>query len=184
MAIVFFSGTSLYSQPVEKTWELSLSGNLTSVTSSSNNYSSSSQYLSIYFQPGFFITQNVEIEPEILWLAVDGETGLSSFSANLAYNFGNPPSKNLPFVLVGYGRTNSIPINQTLIIPSSNKHDINILNFGAGMKFFASKSVAFRIEFRHQRYTYSRKSFNTTYDYSTKYTYLLFGFSVFFNPPR
>jgi hypothetical protein len=48
------------------------------------------------------------------------------------------------------------------------------------MKFFATKSVAFRVEYRHQRFSYTRTSYSTTNTYSTKYNQMLFGFSVFF----
>lgn len=180
LGVMFFLSNDLYSQPLKKSWELSFSGNMGSVSSSSKNYSSSSQFIALTFRPGFFITENIEIEPEIQWLAADGDKPLFSYSANAAYNFGNPLSTKIPFILVGYGRTNSIPIIRTLVFRSSDKHDISIINVGAGMKFLAAKNVAFRVEYRHQRFTYSRTFFNTTYEYSTKYNHMLFGFSIFF----
>lgn len=180
LGVMFFLSIDLYSQPLKKSWELSFSGNMGSVSSSSNNYSNSSEFISLTFHPGFFITENIEIEPEIQWLAADGDKPLFSYSANVAYNFGNPLSTKIPFILLGYGKTNSIPFNRTLLFRTSDKHDISIFNFGAGMKFFATKNVAFRVEYRHQRFSYSRTSYSTTNKYSTKYNHMLFGFSIFF----
>ncbi|MEE9555497.1 MAG: outer membrane beta-barrel protein [candidate division Zixibacteria bacterium] len=180
LAVIFFLSNDLYSQPIKKSWELSFSGNMGSVSSSYSGQSNSSQFIALTFHPGFFVTENIEIEPEIQWLAADGDKPLLSYSANVAYNFGNPPSTKIPFILLGFGRTNSIPFNRTLLFRSSDKHDISILNVGAGMKFLAAKNVAFRMEYRHQSFTYSRSFGNTTNKYSTKYNQMLFGFSIFF----
>ena len=180
LAIIFIGNGIVYSQPEKKSWELSASGFLGNISDGSDG--SSSQYMAIDLRTGYFVTENVEIEPDIQWVSAETDNALLSLSANVAYNFVFSTSNTMPFILIGFGRTNSIPILNTLIFQISDKHDVNIVNIGGGLKLLAAKNVMFRIEFRHQRFSYSRESFSGPIDYTIKQNNILLGFSVFFGP--
>jgi hypothetical protein len=174
-----------FSQPEEKSWELSMSGMLGTISSSSGSSASSTfEFIALDFRAGHFITENIEIEPEMQWLSTSDDKPLLSLSANMAYNFTLPNSTTTPFLLIGYGRTNSIPFINSLIFRTTDKHDISIINFGGGLKLFASKNAIFRIEYRHQRFSYTREYFSGETEYTVKYNNIMFGFSVFFEPAK
>jgi opacity protein-like surface antigen len=191
VCLVFACG-SVYSQTQQGTWELSLSGNFGSVSGSSETTSSfgSSQseqeaqgYLSLALRPGFYIIDGLVVEPEILWTAVEKVPPSFSLSGNLAYNFSIPESHITPFVLVGYGTGNAIPLFQRLFFRSSDKLDISVLNIGAGVKFFVAERIALRTEYRYQRYsqeeTFSSGSFSSTTKTIQNFHNVFLGFSVF-----
>jgi opacity protein-like surface antigen len=187
-----FACESLSSQTQQGTWELSLSGNLGSVSGSSETTGSfgsskseleSQGYLSLALRPGFYIIDGLVVEPEILWTAVEKDPPSFSLSGNLAYNFSIPQSHITPFVLVGYGTGNAIPLFQRLLFRSSDKLDISVLNIGAGLKFFVAERIALRTEYRYQRYsqerTFSSGSFNSTTKTIQNFHNVFFGFSIF-----
>lgn len=71
---------SLYSQPKQGASEFSLSGNLGSTSSSretsgsfgsSKSESEAQGFLTQALRPGFFVTDGLEIEPEVLWMAME-----------------------------------------------------------------------------------------------------------------
>jgi hypothetical protein len=189
LGIIMFANSVVYSQPKKKTWELSLSGNMGTVYSTTKSesqfgsYSSSTpahEFVTLALRPGFFITDEIQFEPEIQWAAAEGGEPLLSFSVNVAYNFNISHSNTRPFILLGYGRANSIPIFQTLIFRLSDKHDISIINVGGGFKIFAAENVAFRTEYRFQRFARSESFSDRKYKYATIYHNIFFGFSLFF----
>lgn len=121
--------------------------------------------VSLYFEPevyekdklgiyipariGYYISKNIEIEPEFNITYRDSE--LDSITrnllfANLAYNF-NVSSRIMPFLLVGGG---IIKLSPEVAIPEDWPAPYNelVLNAGAGLKWFVVKRAAMRIEYR------------------------------------
>ena len=104
---------SVFAQTQQGLWELSLSGNVGSVSGSSEttgpfgNFTSEQEaqgYLSLALRPGFYIIDGLVVEPEFLWTAMDRNPPSYSLSGNIAYNFTIPESRITPFLLVGrYG---------------------------------------------------------------------------------
>jgi len=182
----------LYSQTQQGAWELSVSGNLGLVSSSSETTGSfgsskseqeSQGFISLALRPGYYIIDGLVIEPEILWTAVEETSPSYSLSGNLAYNFSIPQSRIIPFFLVGYGIGNAIPFFQRLFYRYSDKLDIRVLNIGAGLKFFVAERIALRTEYRYQRYnqerTFSSGSFSYTKKTTNNFHNIFFGFSIF-----
>lgn len=181
--------SSTYSQTRQGTWELSLSGNLGSASGSSEtsgsfgSYTTDQEaqgYLSLAFRPGFYLIGGLEIEPEILWTAMKNIPPSFSLSGNLAYNFNIPQSRLTPFVLAGYGIGNAVPIFQRVIVRTSDKLDIGVMNAGAGLKIFVADRIALRTEYRYQRYS-GEKAYGSLYTVKTHQNFhnVFFGFSVF-----
>jgi len=97
--------------------------------------------LSIPVRVGYFLTDNIEIEPEVnfiyLHMSYDGESDSSKTAlllANVAYNFATP-SQVMPFVLGGVG----------LMTEGESEF---VWNVGGGIKWFAANRVALRVEYR------------------------------------
>jgi opacity protein-like surface antigen len=104
---------------------------------------------------GFLVTQNIEVEPEILFSKYEEEDAGFILSGNLAYNFNptSPESKSVPFVLGGLGFSNTI----MLFAPNAawvgdKDENWTVLNLGGGIKMFMSKPVALRLEYRFQKF--------------------------------
>jgi opacity protein-like surface antigen len=76
---------------------------------------------------------------------------------------------------------------QRLIGRASDKSDIPVPRVGGGVKFFLSKQVALKLEYRYERYSYENSStvsfYYSSYSYSQKEVWdhhtVLFGISVF-----
>ena len=178
----------LHAKTTKGVWEFSLSGYLGTMKQSSewsSQYGSGSsegevkEYVLLAVRPGYYITEGFMVEPEILWTAQEDDPPCFAISANIAYNFNIPNTHITPFVLAGYGIGNGISITNRLIYRSSDKLDINVLNLGAGLKIFVSEPVALRIEYRHQSYSYESSEAFFTYESTTTYNTIMFGFSVF-----
>ncbi|NIO48595.1 MAG: outer membrane beta-barrel protein [Candidatus Aminicenantes bacterium] len=106
---------------------------------------------SVPVRVGIFLTNNLEIEPEVIYnymrISSDGEYASQTEAillANVAYNFGTS-SKVMPFMVGGAGIT----------IISRSATDVETVsesgfawNVGAGIKWFAANSVALRFEYR------------------------------------
>ena len=100
---------------------------------------------------GFFLVQGLEIEPEITLLKPENLDVMYVLNGNLAYNFTLPAGNAAPFVLAGYGITNSVPI---FGLPLSHiDMTIGVLNLGVGMKVKIVERAALRVEYRFQKYT-------------------------------
>ncbi len=190
--LIFVCG-SLYSQTQQGAWEISLSGNFGSASGSSETTTSSGtiksesdaeEYLSMAIRAGYYVIDGLVVEPEFYWTAFEGSAPIFSLSANLAYNFHIPESHVTPFILVGYGTGNSIPLFQRLFFRFSNKLDISVLNLGAGVKVFLAEQIALRTEYRYQRFSQERTSGSGLYSSTTKeinnYHNIFFGLSIFF----
>lgn len=184
--------TLALSQTEQRAWEFSISGAFSSLTSkaevsgggASGTYESeTANIFSIMLRPGFFVIDGLEIEPEICWGGASGEAPSLSFSGNLSYNLLIPGTAVVPFVLAGYGIGNGIPVLGEVITRSSDAFDISVLNLGGGLKVFVTKAVAFRAEYRYQRFAQETTMGYASYNYTTNLTNnfhkVLLGVSLF-----
>jgi hypothetical protein len=184
-------------QVTRGSWEMSLSATMGSVSSSteytyggktSTYESEANTYLSLAIRPGFFVVDGLSIEPELLWTAIEGDQPAIAVLGGLSYTFAIPESPIAPFILVGYGIGNGIPIAQRLIGRTSSDFDVSTLNAGGGLKVFVSPNVAFRAEYRYQRYAWEETPSSYwpsgyvpgPFKYSTTYHNIFIGISVFF----
>ncbi len=186
--LIIVTAATAFSQTQQGAWEFSVSGAFASYSSKSETSGSGGSqtsesdvqnYFSLLLRPGFFVIEGLEIEPEILWGAADGVPPSFSVSGNLAYNLTIPGSRVTPFALAGYGIGNGIPILERMLGRSSNDFDIGVLNLGAGLKVFMAKQVAFRVEYRYQRYSREISSGSTTTTSTYNFHNAFLGVSVF-----
>ncbi len=185
--ILFLFHTS-FAQINGRRFEISASGNLGSVStiSESGDYTYESEarlYFNTYIRAGYFLSGGFEFEPEFYTFLT--ERGKPSFvmSANFVYNHQIGVTKFFPFLLIGYGLGNSYPIltMTNSYIRMSDKLDVSCLNAGAGLKYFFNKNIAFRTEFRYQRFHDKLESnIYTTSEFTEKLNSLLIGFSILF----
>ncbi len=121
-----------------------------SLQSYSSGGLSSTTNILISFQLGFFPAEGFELEPQVMLLAPSSGDALFAANANVAYNF-NTGSKAYPFILVGYGIANSVPVFNVPFM----RYDFNagVLNLGLGLKGFVAENVAIRIEYRYQKFS-------------------------------
>ena len=197
--LAFLVGLSLsllglaWGQPAAGTVEIGLSGTAGSIASKtewSSPYGSGSgeqeaqSYLTLLFRPGFYLVDGLSVEPEIYWTALEDEAPAFSLSGNVSYTYRAPDAKVGPFVIVGYGLANTVPVADRALMRVSDKLDITLLNLGGGLKAFVTESAAIRIEYRYQTYWYERSETYGNFTETYKRTYYLhnifFGFSVFF----
>ncbi len=188
-----FSDKNLFFEDNKFKWEFSISGTFGFLSESAKSPSFESDgesmgYVTLVLRPGFFLTNSLEFEPEILMTSIEKTEPSFSLSGNLSYNFILPESNVRPFILAGYGIGNSVPIFNTLIGKTTDKLDVTNLNFGAGMKIFFSNAVAVRVEYRYQIYNYDDEFQQYNYpdgytsskiEYSINSHKILFGFSLF-----
>ena len=183
----------LYAQINGKRFELSFSGAFgeakSSYESTSNTYSYTSEgefhfYLFSNIRFGYLLNNNFEIEPEVQILLLKGFDPSYSINANMVYNIDIDSSIIKPFLLVGYGIGNTVPIYGSLfsiIDCEGNNFSVHQFNAGFGMKIFVTNSIAIRTEYRFQQYSYKKEYSNikTTSNYTYYFHQLLFGFSFF-----
>ena len=106
---------------------------------------------SVPVRVGFFLTNNLEIEPEVIYnymrMSLDGEylsQTTAVLLANVAFNFGTS-SQVMPFVVGGAG---IIMISEGATDEETVSESGFAWNVGAGIKWFAANSVALRFEYR------------------------------------
>ena len=104
---------------------------------------------------GFLVTNNIEIEPEILFSKYKEEDAGFVLSGNLAYNFSpiGPEGNAVPFVLGGFGYSNTLIFVHNVASSSWDDEKWTVLNLGGGFKGFMSKPVALRVEYRFQKFS-------------------------------
>jgi|GEM_PF-2687714 len=106
--------------------------------------------ISIPLRIGYFLTKTFEIEPEINCISTSSEYYHESrvfFLANLAMNF-NSSSRLMPFILGGAG-VKYFSWSYKSGLPQGPYSETKLaFNAGAGLKWFAAKRFAFRIEYR------------------------------------
>lgn len=171
--------------------ELSLSGSLGKVSSSSSGFgsnSSSESFLLLSVSPGYYFGRGFSIEPEVGLLAVEDEEPGVSLIGNIAYTHRIPESDVALFLCVGYGVSNalSFPVPGGIPFRMSNEFDITVFNVGGGLKYVIKDAVALRLELNYrnhswmQEYSYYGYSGPTSYTLERSYSHigLLVGFSV------
>jgi len=140
--------------------------------------------LSIPTRLGYFLTRNIELEPEIIHTSMKVSYAGESYSqtsslllANVAFNF-QTASKVMPFVIGGAGlaRTSASATGEETVSSSSFAW-----NAGAGIKWFVANSAALRIEYRFIHYSFTEEV-DTIATITEGHTYhrIFFGVAVFF----
>lgn len=115
---------------------------------------------------GFFVVQGLEIEPEVTLLKPEEGDLCYVLNGNLAYNFQLPSTNAAPFILAGYGITNSIPVFDLPIL--NVDMTVGVLNLGAGMKVKIVEGAALRVEYRFQKFTGEKTQGSGFYTYTSK----------------
>lgn len=142
----------LQAQFVPGNVEASLSAGLQSIAGAG----ASSTNIMLSTRVGFFPVEQFEVEPEFMIVKGENVTAMYMLNGNLAYNFKLPTGTASPFVLAGYGITNSFPIFNLLF--QNYDTTIGVLNLGIGLKILVAKNVAVRIEYRYQKFTGEKTS--------------------------
>lgn len=150
-------GQSMENKLKKIRWEFSIAASLDAKRLSSEspyfNYKIKTTTITIPARIGYFLTKNIEMEPEINFI----HTWSSSYSEtqalllfNAAFNLINP-TRVVPFVLFGAGMINVWrSASWEMIEPERPEFAWNV---GAGFKFFISQKVAFRIDYRYLSYS-------------------------------
>ncbi|MCK5056152.1 MAG: outer membrane beta-barrel protein [Candidatus Aminicenantes bacterium] len=119
---------------------------------------------------GYFLSKNIEIEPEVaIGKFEDADVGYV-LSCNLNYNL-TAGGKTVPFFLAGGGVCNTAWFVVPNLAIAGGEDTYMLLNAGLGVKVFLSETAAFRAEYRFQHIF-------AEYGYIT-YHYGLIGFSFF-----
>ena len=138
---------------------------------------------SVPLRVGFFITDNIEIEPEINFnrvrVSYEDESASATTAlllANVAFNF-NTTSQVMPFVLGGAG---------LMIIGASYDGETEsesgfAWNVGGGIKWFVANRVALRVKYRFIHYSITTEV-DTIVEITTSHTNhrIFVGISMFF----
>jgi hypothetical protein len=179
MVIIMLATATSPAQPREgKNKELSLSGSYQNFSSGSSSGSSSAFLVSPRL--GFFVVEGLELEPEALLMFASRSDPVYVINANVSYNFISS-KKGVPFLLIGYGRANTVPFFN---VPLMLTHfGVGVVNLGAGLKVYLSEDIALRIEYRFQKFygqgeTTSYGSFSFTEKVDTRIHMVQFGLSV------
>lgn len=155
-------------------WEFSISAYLDIESYRYYDYPFKLTTISIPLRIGYFLTKTFEIEPEINCIFTSDEYYHESRAfllANLAMNF-NSSSRLMPFILGGAGvKYFRWSYNSELYSDHYSETKL-ALNAGAGLKWFAAKRFAFRIEYRF--FYYSENDVDVTHHKA------LVGISIFF----
>jgi len=139
-------------------WEFSTSASLDINKESYNGDYKTTRTISIPVRIGYFISKNLEAEPEINYMnvTINPSSGRKySYSdallfTNFAFNF-NTSSQVIPFILGGVG---IIRISRESLIEPHQMitNTYSVLNAGAGIKWLAAQRVALRAEYRFINY--------------------------------
>jgi len=106
---------------------------------------------------GFFVVGGVKVEPEGLLMFSSAGDPVYEFNCLVSYNFLSE-GKGFPFLLVGYGISNTVPfLNIPLEAPGFS---VGVFNAGGGVKFFVKEDVAFRLEYRFHKFSGERTGFS------------------------
>lgn len=139
------------------------------------------RYLTTALRFGYFVSNPLELEPELHIFASSRALPITTFTLNLSYNFRIKESRFLPFALFGLGASNGLPYCTD---QSEERHVYSAMNLGCGVKYFLNEHVALRGEYRLQKFVafeaslkYSLPSLTTT---ELNHESLLFGLSMFF----
>lgn len=134
-----------------------LSGQISFMIRSVEHSSNSVDALTLSARYGYFISNALEFEPELMFGAYENNDPGFIVSMNLAYNIGgsNQDNKIVPFVLAGGGVANTfIWLPNIPYVSLDDTHEL--INAGAGIKAFFTNQIALRLEYRYQRFFMSR----------------------------
>ena len=191
--ISLFLISSSFAQFKKGDFEFSFSGAFSSMTVENTSpgtydihpYSETRSTAGISFSPGFYLLDNFSIEAEIGIAAVQSMQPSQYVLINLSYTYLLPESKTALFAHAGYGLSNSVVISylNNAISFASDKFDVKVLNFGAGIKYLISSTVLLHTEvnYRHHSWTNDYGSsgyYNYKVDNKISNVSLLFGFSI------
>ena len=172
---------SISAQGFKKNVEFSIAGSLQAHTYENETV----HLLNFPLRVGVFLTPNLEFEVEGIFtvldeqLSCDYQTDVGFIaSGNLSYNF-DVTERVIPFILAGYGLSNSEPWANTFITYGDDDLTLGVLNLGAGFKFPVGKRSAFRVDYRFQDFSGERERYGRTYDIDFQIHSLQFGLSLF-----
>ncbi len=149
-----------------------LSSQVSFMIRSIEHSSGSVDALTVSARYGYFITNVLEFEPELMFSKYKNSDLGFIASANLSFNVSrsNSDNKIVPFILAGGGIANTfIWLPDALYEGLDDTH--GVLNAGAGLKVFLTNQIALRLEYRYHRFFMSR---------DLNYHNLYIGISAFF----
>jgi len=165
LVIILFP-TLAFCQGFLPRWELSLSGDINSV-------SAKNQYIFFQGRAGFYplLGEGLSIEPEVTFgrsnetISYNGASYKNTnpknsynISGNVSYGYEIGYWPAVPFVLVGYGLGDGVPFYQPMTqeVNLNNNTGVSVLNIGGGVKAMALGGRAlFRLEYRYQAFNES-----------------------------
>jgi len=129
-------------------------------------------HVNIATRLGIYITNTIEIEPEIMFSKYKDDDLGYILSGNLVLNLSSikPDSDVVLFFLGGFGVSNTWLYFQNIPLWGLDDERYSILNVGGGLKFFISRQAAFRLEYRFQKFFEERE---------ITYHNIFFGISAF-----
>ncbi len=134
-----------FTQPVKGAKELSIAGSIWVISYPGHHYEI---YINIPARVGYYLTDGLEIEPEIVFTkALWGDVGFF-LMGNLAYNFRALESV-IPFVLLGVGCGSGV---YSPYGACNSGGGITAIDLGGGVKYSIVNSTALRIEYRITEY--------------------------------
>jgi hypothetical protein len=147
-------------------WELSMTGTIgktsstTISTMDSYGYEnkSSKMYGTLSLTAGYYIIDQLSVEPEINYFAYEGAPPGESVLLNLSYTYPIRHSIVALFIRGGYGLGNASSVLgiPDVIIHCSDNFDVKTFNAGAGVKLIIAQNVALRIEMNYRLQTYTQ----------------------------
>ncbi len=134
------------------------------------------------FRLGYFLTNWLEVEPEVILSKTDYYDDYPnewSYLANLdVLAHFSVSGRVLPFVLAGAGFGNGVPARGFVI--GSSEQRATVLNFGAGLKVFVVSFGAIRVEYRFTRFSVTYPSYPEAETTKGGMHQIFLGVSVFF----
>ncbi|MCK9212299.1 MAG: porin family protein [Ignavibacteriaceae bacterium] len=160
-------------------WELGFTGSLGTVnqstkstgTYSSNTNSSDEGFFDVSLMPGYYLIDGFSIEPELGMFAVKGESPAYNMIVNLSYTLLFPYSQNAIFLKAGYGFGNATtyPTADEVLLKMTDKFDVDIINFGVGVKFSVTEKAFIRVEANYRIQSWNDEYTSFYYSYTQKY---------------
>ena len=191
--ISLFLISNAFAQFKKGDFEFSFNGSFSSMTienTSSGFYNTQSNSetrstAGISFSPGFYLLDNFSIEAELGIVAVQSMQPSQYVLINLSYTYLLPESKTALFAHAGYGLSNSVAISylNNAISFTSDKFNVKVLNFGAGIKYLISSTVLLHTEVNYRQHLWtndyeSMGYYNYSVDNKITNISLIFGFSI------
>jgi hypothetical protein len=182
--------TGIQARERTRTVEFSIAGALQAQV----HESATVYFMTLPVRCGVYITPDILVEAEAIITGLDQKMTWEDtqwgyiLSLNASYNF--PLSNSLePFILLGYGLTDSNPYGNVMAANQYGNYDmtVGVFNAGAGIKVFFSRKAALRIDYRLQKFSAEKTSAYSDYYYEgvqtikVDYTQhsLFFGVSLF-----